>query len=108
MQDDLKFDHGKLRHDLVPPEVVNALASVLTFGATKYGERGWQRGMDWSRVYGAAQRHLLAFWGGDDIDPESGMPHLWHAMTNIAFLVSYQALSLGRDDRWTMPGGEDE
>ena len=105
MQDDLKFDHGKLRHDLVPPEVVNAIAAVLTFGATKYGERGWQRGMDWSRVYGAAQRHMLAFWGGDDIDEESGMPHLWHALTNMAFLVSYQALSVGRDDRWK---GEDD
>lgn len=106
MQDDLKFDHGKLRHDLVPPEVVNALASVLTFGAAKYGDRSWQRGMDWSRVYGAAQRHMLAFWGGDDIDPESGMPHLWHALTNLAFLVSYQALSAGRDDRWKQEDDE--
>ena len=96
----VKFDQNKRRVDLVPTEAINALADILTAGAAKYGEHNWRHGMDWSRVYGAAQRHMLAFWGGDDIDEESGMPHLWHALTNIAFLVSYQALSVGRDDRW--------
>ena len=102
----VKFDHGKRRVDLVPTEAINALADVLTAGAVKYGEHNWRHGMDWSRVYGAAQRHMLAFWGGDDIDDESGMPHLWHALTNISFLVSYQALSVGRDDRWKQEGDE--
>lgn len=96
----VKFDQGKRRVDLVPTEAINALADVLTAGAVKYGRDNWRKGMDWSRVYGAAQRHMLAFWGGDDIDEESGMPHLWHALTNMAFLVSYQAMSVGRDDRW--------
>ena len=96
----LKFDTGKRRVDLVPTEAIHALADVLTAGAAKYGEHNWRHGMDWSRVYGAAQRHMLAFWGGDDIDEESGMPHIWHALTNIAFLVSYKAMSVGRDDRW--------
>jgi hypothetical protein len=99
----VKFDQGKRRVDLVPTEAINALADVLTAGAVKYGRDNWRKGMDWSRVYGAAQRHMLAFWGGDDIDEESGMPHLWHALTNIAFLVSYQALGLGKDDRWRLP-----
>ena len=102
----VKFDTGKRRVDLVPTEAINALADILTAGAVKYGEHNWRHGMDWSRVYGAAQRHMLAFWGGDDIDEESGMPHLWHALTNIAFLVSYQALSVGRDDRWTQEEAE--
>ena len=102
----VKFDQGKRRVDLVPTEAINALADILTAGAVKYGEHNWRHGMDWSRVYGAAQRHMLAFWGGDDIDEESGMPHLWHALTNMAFLVSYQALSVGRDDRWKQEGDE--
>ena len=102
----VKFDSGKRRVDLVPTEAINALADILTAGAVKYGEHNWRHGMDWSRVYGAAQRHMLAFWGGDDIDDESGMPHLWHALTNIAFLVSYQAMSAGRDDRWRQEGDE--
>ena len=102
----VKFDSGKRRVDLVPTEAINALADILTAGAAKYGEHNWRHGMDWSRVYGAAQRHLIAFWGGDDIDEESGMPHLWHALTNIAFLVSYQAMSVGRDDRWRQEDDE--
>lgn len=102
----VKFDTGKRRVDLVPTEAINALADVLTAGAVKYGTHNWRKGMDWSRVYGAAQRHMLAFWGGDDIDEESGMPHLWHALTNIAFLVSYQAMSVGRDDRWKQEDDE--
>lgn len=105
-RDGVKFDSGKRRVDLVPTEAINALADILTAGAVKYGEHNWRYGMDWSRVYGAAQRHLLAFWGGDDIDDESGMPHLWHALTNIAFLVSYQAMSVGRDDRWKQEDDE--
>lgn len=105
-QECVKFDSGKRRVDLVPTEAINALADILTAGAEKYGEHNWRHGMDWSRVYGAAQRHLLAFWGGDDIDEESGMPHLWHALTNIAFLVAYQAMSVGRDDRWKQEPNE--
>ena len=102
----VKFDQGKRRVDLVPTEAINALAEVLTAGAVKYGTHNWRKGMDWSRVYGAAQRHMLAFWGGDDIDEESGMPHMWHALTNMAFLVSYQAMSVGRDDRWKQEDDE--
>ena len=102
----VKFDSGKRRVDLVPTEAINALADILTAGSVKYGEHNWRHGMDWSRVYGAAQRHMLAFWGGDDIDAESGMPHLWHALTNLAFLVSYQAMSVGRDDRWKQEDDE--
>ena len=95
----VKFDHGKLRHDLVPPEAINALAHILTDGATKYGDRNWEKGMDWGRLYAAAQRHLLAFWAGEDRDPESAHPHLWHALTNIAFLVAYQKRNIGEDTR---------
>ena len=69
----VKFDRGKVRLDLVPTEAIHALGRILTAGAAKYGEHNWRKGMAWSRVYGAAQRHLTAFWSGDDIDGESGM-----------------------------------
>jgi hypothetical protein len=95
----VKFDSGKLRMDLLPPDVLEALAQILTDGAVKYGNRNWERGMAWSRPYAALMRHLLAFWGGQDIDPESGHPHLWHVMTNAAFLVAYQQREIGEDDR---------
>lgn len=95
----VKFDANKLRLDLVPTEGVSAVADILTGGAAKYGDRNWEKGMDWSRPYGAALRHLLAWWGGEDRDRESGKSHLWHAATNLFFLIAYQARNKGKDDR---------
>lgn len=95
----VKFDAGKLRMDLLPQDAIEALAQILTDGAVKYGNRNWERGMAWSRPYAALLRHLLAWWGGQDIDPESGHPHLWHVMTNAAFLVAYERRVVGEDDR---------
>jgi len=94
-----KFDQDKGRMDLVPPEAVDAIAVVLTFGAAKYGARNWEHGMDWSRPYGALLRHMLAWWAGEDTDDETGYSHLWHAMCCLAFLTTYEARGAGNDDR---------
>lgn len=95
----VKFDKGKLRMDLLPPDVLEALAQILTDGAVKYGAYNWSKGMAWSRPYAALMRHLLAWWGGQDTDPESGHSHLWHVLTNAAFLVAYEQRGIGEDDR---------
>ena len=95
----IKFDAGKLRMDLLPPEIDNAIARILTDGADKYGERNWEHGMAWSRPYAALRRHLIAWWAGEDTDPESGHSHLWHVLTNAAFLVAYEQRGIGTDDR---------
>lgn len=104
-----KFDGAKPRYELIPPEAVDALARVLTYGAAKYEARNWEKGMKWGRVFGAAMRHLWAWWGGagqtrqnfafGEIDPETGFSHLWHALCCIAFLVAYEARKIGDDDR---------
>lgn len=99
MSEGKKYDSDKARMDLVPPEAVWAMAEVLTFGAAKYGERNWELGMAWSRPYAALLRHLLAWWSGEDRDPESGMPHLWHVMCCAAFLTAYEGRGAGTDDR---------
>lgn len=83
----VKFDGDKLRPDLIPPSAIRALAEVLTFGARKYKPDNWRNCRDLSRYNAALQRHLLAYAEGETYDVESGMPHLWHALTNIAFLI---------------------
>jgi hypothetical protein len=95
----VKHDAGKLPLGLVPSELLRAVAAVMGFGANKYGRYNWCKGMDWSRVYDALQRHLLAWWDGEDRDPESGEPHLAHAGCCLAFLLTYQARGSGKDDR---------
>jgi hypothetical protein len=94
-----KDDHAKPRMDLIAPEAMVALARVLTFGAEKYAPRNWEKGMDWGRVYAAAQRHMWAWLAGEDNDPETGLSHMAHAMCCLMFLIAYQARGTGRDDR---------
>lgn len=83
----LKYDTGKLRFSLIPPETTRALAQVLTFGAEKYAPNNWQlveNGQE--RYLDALYRHLEAHRLGEYLDPESGLPHLSHVLTNAAFL----------------------
>jgi hypothetical protein len=95
----VKYDEGKARIDLIPPELLIALGEVLQHGAAKYGERNWEKGMNWGRCYAAAMRHLLAWSMGEEIDAESGLPHLAHAATNVAFLYAFASREVGADDR---------
>lgn len=95
----VKFDQGKLRYDLIPPEMLEEAALVLTYGAAKYGARNWEKGMLWSRPFGALMRHMWAWWGGEDSDPETGYSHLSHALCCITFLSAYRRRSIGIDDR---------
>lgn len=99
MTEGRKDDVGKPRMDLLPPELLTATAVVLTFGAKKYSDRNWERGMNWSRVFGALQRHLWAWWDGEGKDIETGYSHLWHASCCLAFLIAYEARRCGADDR---------
>lgn len=96
-----KFDQEKTRYDLLPPELLEGIASVLTFGAAKYGDRNWELGMHWHRPFGALMRHMWAWWRGETKDPESGLSHLWHAGCCLAFLITYESRGKGTDDRPT-------
>lgn len=96
----MKFDDDKISYALVPQEAVDELAKVLNFGAGKYTPHNWRKGLKYSRCYDAMLRHLFAWWGGEDIDKESGLSHLAHAMCCLSFLITYQTDgSEGLDDR---------
>ena len=86
----LKYDSDKVRLDLVPPSLMWAVGKVLTFGANKYGDRNWEAGISYHRVWGALLRHLLAWWACEKFDEESGKPHLYHAACCLSFLIHYE------------------
>lgn len=102
----LKYDAGKPRMELLSNEALCAIARVLAYGAQKYtkdgegGEHNWRKGFDWSRLYGAAMRHVMAHMDGEDKDPESGLSHLAHAGCCIMFLLEMEVKQFGRDDRY--------
>lgn len=109
MSEGRKDDGGKVRLDLVPPELIFAVGDILTFGAKKYADRNWEKGMKWGRVFGALMRHLWSWWGGkgpttksflfNETDEETTRSHLWHAGCCIAFLIAYEERGIGEDDR---------
>jgi hypothetical protein len=99
----MKYDQGKPNIALVPPEVIEEVATVFGFGAEKYGVNNWREDGDsttWSRTYSSMQRHLNAFWRGEDIDPESGQRHLAHAATQLMILMIHTSHHPQMDDRW--------
>ena len=75
------------------------LAKVLDLGAKKYGKGNWKNGFNWSRLYGAAQRHLHQWYSGETFDTESGLNHLSHALCNLVFLIEFSRSHPELDDR---------
>lgn len=94
-----KYDSGKPRMDLLPPIALTEVSKVLTFGANKYGDRNWEKGINYSRLIGAAMRHLNAYNGGQDLDPESGLSHVAHACCNLMMLIHMSEKRGDLDDR---------
>lgn len=95
----IKYDQGKLRWGLLPLDAVEEVVKVITFGASKYGDRNWEKGFDFNRNIDALHRHLAAWQRGQDTDAESSLNHLAHAMCNLLFLLTFQLRGVGNDDR---------
>jgi len=97
-----KFDAAKVRVDLLPIEPMMQIATVFGFGAKKYFANSYRQGetVVWSRTYGSIMRHMMAFWSGEDKDPESGLPHLAHAGTQLFILMEHAAHNQNKDDRF--------
>ncbi|HLZ24542.1 MAG TPA: dATP/dGTP diphosphohydrolase domain-containing protein [Ktedonobacterales bacterium] len=96
----MKHDAGKVPLHLLDPLFLEATAKVLAFGEQKYAAWNWALGtFKWSRLFSACLRHLWAFWRGEELDEESGMPHLWHAACCLMFMIRYSHSKLGTDDR---------
>ena len=102
----IKNDDSKVRLDLLSTKAMVEMAKVMTFGANKYGTQNWRKGLAWSRVYAAIQRHLTAWNDGETEDPETGINHLAHAGCGIMFLLEYSKTHGDLDDRYKE--GKDE
>lgn len=86
--DGLKHDGGKPRLSLVPGEAIEAIGAVMTHGAEKYKPNSWRQ-VNPERYRDALMRHVCK-WLKDPHghDEDSGLPHLWHIITNAAFLCA--------------------
>jgi len=94
-----RYNTGKADLSLIPLSTLEDEAKVWMYGTKKYKAFNWMKGMAWSVPLACALRHIAAFQAGEDIDSESGQPHLAHAMCNLRMLTLYSKTYLEGDDR---------
>jgi len=95
-----RFMKGKIRYDLIPPWSLEQLAKVYTFGTIKYSDDNWWKGLKWRmEVFGCILRHVWRWFRGEQLDAESQIHHLAHAVWNCFALMEYERNRIGIDDR---------
>jgi dATP/dGTP diphosphohydrolase len=91
---------AKVPFSTIPGQVVGEVGLAMMEGALKYGRHNYRvAGVRASVYHDAALRHLLAFWEGQDIDPDSGLPHIVKAMACCVVLRDSQIQGNWVDDR---------
>ena len=83
-----KADADKPILSLVPTQIIYEIEKVRAFGSKKYKDPDNWKSVEMERYHQALLRHTLAIW--DDVgakDKESGLMHLSHIATNIAFIL---------------------
>ena len=95
-----KFGIQKVPLHLVPPSAIIYMAKAYGDGAKKYGAYNWRTTSIASSVYyAAALRHLMAWWDGEQVAADSGLPHLAHALACLGLLVEGTEVGNLVDDR---------
>lgn len=96
-ENDGKDDSSKPILSRVPPEINWAIERVREYGCRKYPEDSW-RDVETQRYWEAVLRHTLAAWKDyGAVDPESGLPHIWHIACNLAFIIAQEGVDNGLD-----------
>lgn len=94
-----RYNDGKPDFSMIPLDALEDCARVFGYGAQKYSRNNWMKGMQWSAPLACLLRHMAAWQRGEDLDPESGLPHLGHAMCNLVMLSTFARTYPEGDDR---------
>lgn len=86
----LRFNQGKLRWSLVDFKSIEPLVQVLMFGAEKYDDHNWKKGLNQIEILESMQRHLVQLMSGEINDSESKLPHIGHILCNAMFFHYFE------------------
>ena len=81
-----RYNKGKLRWSLVDFKSLEDMVKVLEFGASKYEDFNWTKGLKTTEICESLLRHLFAYLDGEDVDKESNCSHVGHILCNAMFL----------------------
>lgn len=96
------YDEGKEPLARLPWAAIDSMSKVQAYGHTKYGDfDNYRKGLEVYRNLSCALRHLRDFLNGVDVDHESGLDVLGHAMCRIAFVIQNRADGVAIDDRYS-------
>jgi len=99
-----KFDGEKPNLALIPKEAMWMMGEAFSYGGKKYGEENHKQGLSIKRQLAAALRHIYQFLDGEDLDSESGLNHLGHALASVAMATYTFTNNQEFDDRFRKPG----
>jgi hypothetical protein len=84
----------------VPGPVILELGVAMLEGALKYGRHNYRVvGVRASVYYDALMRHMICWWEGEDIDPDSGLSHITKALACLTVLRDSMIRENWADDR---------
>ena len=103
------FETGAMREALSSPyfrqaplEAIAAGCASLEYGAQKYADRNWEKGLPWQQLIDSLRRHLDDFERRIDIDDGpngSNLPHICAIMANAMMLSASVIRGVGEDNR---------
>ena len=100
MEEGKKYDGGKPRMDLLPPNAIIEVAKVLAFGAEKYAPENWRKLEDLQNRYtGASLRHVFAHMDKERLDKETHLSHLAHAICCLLFKLEIELEETSEEER---------
>ena len=84
----------------VPPRVLIEIALAMMEGSRKYGIYNYRKaGVSFSTYYSSTFRHLISWFEGEDIDPDSGVSHVTKAISGLIVLRDSMLENNFIDDR---------
>lgn len=96
----IKHDEAKPDYSLLTRAMLEPMVKAFMHGEKKYSRGNFRGGFVNTRLSAAALRHIMAWNDGEDLDPESGVSHLGHALAALGMLLDNINTKTSKEGRY--------